>query len=64
MSKQEGTSMIVPIETEIERLTLVLSENERTTNPLLMEKMAEIKEKLSRLLRFLTPQPMKMAGAY
>ena len=64
MSKQEGTSMIVPIETEIERLTLVLSENERTTNPLLMEKMVEIKEKLSRLLRFLTPQPMKMAGAY
>ena len=64
MNKQEGKTMIVPIETEIERLTRVLSENERKTNPRLMKKMGTIKQKLSLLREAFAPKRMKLAGAY
>lgn len=64
MNKQEGKNMIVPIETEIEKLTRVLSENERKTNPRLMKKMGKIKLKLSLLREAFASKRVKLAGAY
>ena len=64
MNEQEGKNMIVPIQTEIERLTRVLSENEKRTNPRLMKTMGKIKQKLSILCDALAVKRMKLAGGY
>ena len=64
MSKQSGKHMIAPIETEIERITLTLSEKEQRTNPALMKKMKKLRQKLSRLREYLVPNPLKLTGEY
>jgi len=64
MNHQDGKNMIVPLEVEIGRLSQLLSEKEKRTNPRVMRKIGKFKLKLALLRQLLTPSRLNLAGVH